>query len=91
MKTPPTQPILLVSARPGYVHGTYEGQIIIHAQNLATSKSRSGIVAALALYDLLDGRLSGEEIVDVVRRERRARSGPALSNPWFVERLAELP
>ena len=39
MKTPHTQPILLVSARPGPVHGTYEGQIIVHAQDLATSKS----------------------------------------------------
>lgn len=48
-------------------------------------RNRSGIIVAVAVH-LITG-VSGARAVDIVRRQRKAMSGPALTNPDFVARL----
>jgi hypothetical protein len=52
-------------------------------------RNRSGLVTAVALY--FQTEREGAELVGHVRRARRAPSGPALTNPYFVRALAQLP
>jgi protein-tyrosine phosphatase len=51
-------------------------------------RNRSGIVVALALVHLLPCWTS-DKIISLIRMRRKAFSGPAMSNPAFVERVRQ--
>lgn len=51
-------------------------------------RNRSGIVVALTLVHLLPCWTS-EKIIALIRQRRQAFSGPAMSNPAFVERVRQ--
>lgn len=55
----------------------------------AAGRNRSGLVTALALY--FGYGHAPDKLAGIVRRARRAPSGPALTNDYFVAALGSLP
>jgi len=55
----------------------------------AAGRNRSGLVTAMALH-FISG-CGGKSAVEIVRARRKAKSGPALSNPLFEKFLCAIP